>query len=84
MSGCRAGSVDPLSELLRESARELIQKAVEAELVEYLQSFGSRRLEDGLAAVIGNGHHPERQIQTGIGPVTIQVPKVRSRDGKPV
>ena len=53
-------------------------------MAEYFQSFGSRRLEDGRAAVIGNGHHPERQIQTGIGPVTVQVPKVRSRDGKPV
>ena len=80
----RTGSVDPLSELLREGARELIQKTVEAELAEYLQSFSSRRLEDGRAAVIRNGHHPERQIQTGIGPVTVQVPKVRSRDGKPV
>ena len=80
----RAGSADPLSELFREGARELIQKAVEAELAEYLQSFGSRRLEDGRSAVIRNGHHPERQIQTGIGPVTVQVPKVRSRDGKPV
>ena len=48
----RTGSVDPLSELLREGARELIQKTVEAELAEYLQSFSSRRLEDGRAAVI--------------------------------
>lgn len=43
----RAGSSDPLTELLREGARELIQKAVEAELAEYLQSFGERRIEDG-------------------------------------
>ena len=32
---------------------------------------------------VRSGYHPERQIQTGIGPVTVQVPKVRSRDGKP-
>ena len=75
---------DPLTELLREGARELIQKAVEAELDEFLQGFQDRRLADGRAAVVRNGHHPERDIQTGIGPVTVQVPKVRSKDGKPV
>ena len=79
-----AGSADPLTELLRQGARDLIQKAVEVELVEYLESFQGRRLEDGRAAVVRNGHHPEREIQTGIGPVTVKVPKVRSRDGNPV
>lgn len=34
--------------------------------------------------VVESGHHPERDIQTGIGPVTIQVPKVCSRQGEPV
>lgn len=79
-----AESADPLTELLRQGARDLIQKAVEAELAEYLESFQGRRLEDGRAVVVRNGHHPEREIQTGIGPVTVQVPKVRSRDGNPV
>lgn len=79
-----AESADPLTELLRQGARELIQKAVEAELAEYLDSFQDRRLEDGRAAVVRNGHHPERELQTGIGPVTVKVPKVRSRDGNPV
>jgi len=34
--------------------------------------------------VVRNGHQPEREIQTGIGPVAVQVPKVRSRTGAPV
>ncbi len=34
--------------------------------------------------VVRNGHHPGREIQTGIGPLTVQVPKVRSRRGEPV
>jgi len=34
--------------------------------------------------VVRNGYQPERDIQTGIGPVTVKVPKIRSRDGKPV
>ena len=27
---------------------------------------------------------PKRAVQTGIGPVTVKVPKVRAKDGKPV
>jgi len=34
--------------------------------------------------VVRNGYQPEREIQTGIGPVTVQVPKVRSRQGHAV
>ena len=41
-------------------------------------------LDDGRAAVVRNRHQPERGLQTGIGPVTVKVPKVRSRDGEPV
>jgi transposase-like protein len=36
------------------------------------------------ASDVRHGYQPQREIQTGIGPVTVQVPKVRSRDGKPV
>jgi putative transposase len=31
-----------------------------------------------------SGYHPERAVQTGIGPVTVKVPKVRAKDGRPV
>ncbi|MCB1638643.1 MAG: transposase [Thiothrix sp.] len=31
-----------------------------------------------------NGYQPERAIQTGIGPVKVKVPKVRSRTGEAV
>jgi len=75
---------DPLTDLLRQGARELIQQAVEAELAEFMASFESRRLDDGRAAVVRNGYQPERPIQTGIGPVTVKIPKVRAKDGRPV
>lgn len=57
---------------------------VEAELSEFLDRFQERRLEDGRAAVVRNGYQPERAIQTGIGPVTVKIPKVRAKDGRPV
>lgn len=31
-----------------------------------------------------NDHQPESDVQTGIGPVTIKVPRVRTRDEEPV
>ena len=75
---------DPLTDLLRKGARELLQAAVEAERDAFLAEFAERRTSDGRGAVVGSGYHPERAVQTGIGPVTVKVPKVRAKDGKPV
>ncbi len=75
---------DPLTDLLRKSARELLQTAVEAELTTFLAGFRDQKTPEGRAAVVRNGHHPERAVQTGIGPVTVKVPKVRSKTGKPI
>jgi len=33
---------------------------------------------------VRNGHLPERDIQTGLGPVTVRIPKVRAKTGEPV
>ncbi|MCB1696788.1 MAG: IS256 family transposase, partial [Halioglobus sp.] len=63
----RAGSTDPLTELLRTGARQLLQQAIEAEVQELLAAHSDRLLEDGRAGVVRNGHLPEREIQTGIG-----------------
>ena len=75
---------DPLTEMLRFGAQQLIQKAVEVELQELLAVHGERRTAEGNTGVVRNGHLPERQLQTGIGPVTVKIPKVRAKSGKPV
>jgi len=72
---------DPLHELLREGARDLIAKAVEAELASFLAQYDDQRLEDGRKAVVRNGYLPKRSVQTGIGDVDIKIPKVRDRRG---
>ncbi|MBP6332845.1 MAG: IS256 family transposase, partial [Aminivibrio sp.] len=66
-SGPEATVPDPLTELLRKGARDLIAKAVEAELEALLEACSSLRLEDGRAAVVRNGYLPGRAVQTGIG-----------------
>ena len=74
-------ATDPLSELLRSGARNLIAQAVEAELQALLNQHANVRLPDGRQAVVRNGHLPERTVQTGIGDVEVKVPKVRDRSG---
>jgi len=73
--------IDPLTELLRNGARDLIRQAVESELDEMLSRYADLKLMDGRRAVVRNGYLPERTIQTGIGDVAIKVPKVRDRSG---
>jgi len=74
-------AIDPLSEVLRSGARQLIAQAVEAELQALLDQHANVRLPDGRQAVVRNGHLPERTVQTGIGDVEVRVPKVRDRSG---
>ena len=72
---------DPLTDLLRAGARQLIEAAVSAEFGEYLSAFEEEKLPDGRRRMVRNGHLPERQILTGIGAVDVRVPKARSRSG---
>jgi len=73
-----------LTELLRAGAEQLIYQAVEAELQELLAEHSGRQLEGGQAGVVRSGYLPERELQTGAGPVTVRIPKVRAKTGEPV
>jgi len=75
-------SVDPLTELLRNGARRLIADAVEAELQGLLKQYSEFRNGQGHLQVVRNGYLPEREIQTGIGPVKVKVPKIRDKSGQ--
>ncbi len=50
----RGTSVDPLTELLRTGAQQLIRQAVERELQELLEEHSERRTRDGKAGVARN------------------------------
>ena len=70
-----------MHELLRQGARDLIAKAVEAELATFLDQYAETNMADGRQAVVRNGYLPERTVQTGIGDVAVKAPKVRDRSG---
>lgn len=75
---------DLLTELIRSGAQQLLERAIQVELAELLERFGDRQTEDGRAGVVRNGYQPPREILTGIGPVSVKIPKVRSRLTDPV
>jgi len=70
---------DPISEILRQGARSLISQALEIELELYINQYKDLRDQMGLQRIVRNGYLPERQIQTGIGPVTVKAPRIRAR-----
>ena len=78
---------DPLLAVLREGARRMLTQAIEAEVEAFLASHAGHSDERGRRRVVRNGHAPERQIQTGIGPIEVRRPRVRDRaadDGEPI
>lgn len=81
LSQPEVATTDPLHELIRQGARDLIAKAVESELQGLLNQYADVSTPDGRQAVVRNGHLPKRTIQTGVGDVDVQVPKVRDRSG---
>ena len=40
-----------------------------------------KRTADGRRAIVRNGCHKERVVQTGTGPVPLRVPRTRDRSG---
>lgn len=67
-----------IEKILREGARKMLQQALENEIEEYLMKY-SQTDKKGHRLVVRNGYHPQREIITGIGPVTIRAPRVDNR-----
>jgi len=70
---------DPLTAVLRSGARRLLAQAIEAEADAFLAAMRGERLADGRERIVRHGHGPERQVQTGIGPVAVRRAKLRDR-----
>ncbi|MGY4501866.1 transposase-like protein [Bradyrhizobium sp. GM24.11] len=73
---------DQLTEVLRNGARALLAKAVEAEVADFLGQHADLKTEDGHQRIVRHGHLPEREVMTGIGPVAVRQPRVRDREAE--
>ena len=77
---------DLLTDVLRQGAFKLLAQAVEAEVADFLATHADLTTEDGRQRLVRHGRLPERTIQTGIGSVEVQQPRVRDRgsDGEKI
>jgi hypothetical protein len=70
---------DPLTNILRSGARQLLAQAVEMEAEAFLAAMKGLKLPDGRDRLVRHGHGPVRTIQTGIGAVEVARVKIRDR-----
>ena len=70
---------DPITDILRQGARKLLSQALEAEVEFFLSQYGDLKDDAGRQRMVRNGYLPEREIQSGIGPVPVKAPRVRDR-----
>ena len=73
------GSKDALTEILRQGAQQMLARAIENEVAEYLGQHADQCDEMGRRLVVRNGYLPTRDIQTGVGLVEVRQPRVRDK-----
>ena len=73
------GSKDALTEILREGAQQMLARAVENEIAEYLARHADQRDDEDRRLVVRNGYLPARDIQTGVGLVGVRQPRVNDK-----
>jgi transposase-like protein len=74
---------DPITEVLRSGARRLLAQALEAEIEVFMKQYTELKNELGRQRIVRNGYLPEREIQSGIGSISVKAPRVRDRHSEP-
>lgn len=74
-----ASPKDVLAEVLRTGAQRMLITALEAEVSEYIATHASAVDSEGKRLVVRNGHCPERTVQTGLGDIPVERPRVNDR-----
>ena len=57
----------------------MLAQAIEAEVAAWIDAHAHLKDDSGRRQVVRNGHLPERTIQTGIGEIEVQQPRVQDR-----
>lgn len=71
--------LDSLTEVLHRGAIQMLIQAVEAEAAAWIEDHAHVTDARGRRQVVRNGHAAERTIITGVGPMSIQMPRVHDR-----
>lgn len=68
-----------LDEVVRAGAQKMLMTMLEVEVEDFMKAYGQVLDESGKQAVVRNGYLPSRTLLTGVGPVTVQQPRVDDR-----
>lgn len=68
-----------LDEVVRIGAQKMLMAALDAEVEEFVAGYGQGLDGAGKQAVVRNGYLPGRTVITGVGPITVQQPRVDDR-----
>ncbi len=76
-----AGAVceDELTRVLRRGAQQMLTQAVETEAAAWIDTHAGLVDINGRRRVVRNGHLPRRSIQTGVGAIEVEQPRVHDR-----
>ena len=72
-------SKDVLTEILRDGAQKMLAKAIDAEVETYVAEHAHERDGEGHRLVVRNGSAPRRELQTGLGAISVQQPRVNDK-----
>ena len=72
-------SPDPLTEVIQAGAQALLRTAIQAEVSGFISEYTHLLDEEGRQRLVRHGFLPAREMMTGIGKVSVQVPRVRDR-----
>jgi putative transposase len=70
---------DQITTIIRQGARKLIAQALETEIELFINQYSHLKDEIGRQRLVRNGYRPQREVQSGIGPIPVKTPRVRDR-----
>lgn len=71
---------DMVAVILRSGAQALLAQALEAESAVQLVTYEPVKDSQERQRVMRNGYLPRRELQAGVGPVEVEVPRARVQD----
>jgi transposase-like protein len=74
---------DQITQIIRQGARKLLAQALETEIELFINEYAELKDASGKRRIVKNGYRPEREIQSGIGPVPVKAPRIRDRHPDP-
>lgn len=68
-----------LDEIVRDGARQMLAAALQAEVADYIARHAGEVDDNGHRLVVRNGYHPERDVMTAAGAVSVKAPRVNDK-----